>query len=268
MTQLGFCSISALDRSLADAARVAADCGCDGLEVTGRPPHLEPDASLDAVRDAGAAVRGTGIEVVAYGSYLGIGDARTPESARREVEIAAALDTSLLRVWAEADARVPDEGFAETVALLAAACDAAADRGVDVVVERHVGSFADTPERIGRLFAAVARPNLALNYQVLDFLPPDAASAQPDDARRLAPLARYLHLKNYRPNPDPAGPLVPGGSLEGGVLDYRKILAAVIESGYAGPMTLEFVSWEPLPLEEKLAVDVRHARALLAELGA
>ncbi len=268
MTQLGFCSISALDRSLADAARVAAACGCDGVEVTDRPPHLEPGASLDAVRDAGAAVRDAGIEVVAYGSYLGRMGARTPEHARREVEVAAALGTPLLRVWAEPDNGAPDAGFGDVVSLLMATCDAAAERGVEVVVERHVGSFADTPERIDRLFAAVARPNLALNYQVLDFLPPDAVSAQPDDARRLAPRARYLHLKNYRANPDPAGPLAPGGSLAGGVLDYRPILAAVLESGYAGPMTLEFLSWEPLPLEEKLAADVRHARALLAELGA
>ena len=161
----------------------------------------------------------------------------------------------------------PDAGFSDTVSLLATTCDAAAEHGVDVVVERHIGSFGDTPERIGRLFEAVARPNLALNYQVLDFLPPGAVDAQPDDARRLVPLARYLHLKNYRPNPDPQGPLVPGGSLEGGVLDYRAILAAVVEAGYTGPMTVEFVSWEPLPLEEKLAADVRFARTLLAELG-
>ena len=37
-----------------------------------------------------------------------------------------------------------------------------------------MGSWADTPERVERLLAAVARPNLALNYQTLDFLPESA----------------------------------------------------------------------------------------------
>ncbi len=51
------------------------------------------------------------------------------------------------------------------------------------------------------------------------------------------------------------------------MLDYRAILAAAFDAGYAGPLAIEFLSWEPLPIEEKLAADVAHLRALLAELG-
>ena len=205
--------------------------------------------------------------MLAYGSYLGHGEARDEAAAKREVQRTAALDAPLLRVWAETDPTQEDRGFAAQAKLLQLTCDAARDHGIGVVVERHVGSFADTPERIERLFEAVARDELALNYQVLDFLPPEQVDAQPDDARRLVPLARYLHLKNYQPNPQAGGPLAPGGSLEGGVLDYRALLGAVFEAGYAGPMTLEFVSWEPRPLEEKLAADLAYLRGLLAELG-
>lgn len=267
MTRLGFCSISALDRPLAEAARVAADCGLDGLEVTARAPHLDDAASLEAVREAGRSVRDVGLEVLAYGSYLGHATARDAAAVEREVSRAVALGAPLLRVWAESDPEAHDRGFAAQVSLLQATCDAACKHGIGVVVERHVGSFADTPEQIERLFQAVARDELALNYQVLDFLPPDRVDAQPDDARRLVPLARYLHLKNYQPNPQAGGPLAPGGSLEGGVLDYRALLEAVFAAGYDGPMTIEFVSWEPRPLEEKLAADVAYLRGLLAELG-
>jgi sugar phosphate isomerase/epimerase len=80
------------------------------------------------------------------------------------------------------------------------------------------------------------------------------------------PLARYFHLKNMRPAADGAGPMPPGGSLEAGVLDYRSILAAAFDAGYAGPLTIEFLSFEPKPLEEKLAGDARFVRAVLAEL--
>jgi sugar phosphate isomerase/epimerase len=270
---LALCSISALDRPLAAAATLAAAHGLDGLEVTARAPHLDPSAPDESIREAGRAVREAGVAVVAYGSYLGQaapGGGRPASfgaaAAAREAHVAALLGAPLLRVWADCVAGAPDAGFAEVVATLQAACDAAAGAGVSVVVERHLGSFADTPERIAALFGAVARPNLALNYQVLDLLPQRLAAAQPDDARRLVPLARYFHLKNTRPAADGAGPMPPGGSLAGGVLDYRAILAAAFDAGYGGPLTIEFLSFEPRPIEEKLAADVAWLRGVLAEL--
>lgn len=267
---LALCSISALDRPLEAAAALAASRGLDGLEVTARPPHLDPSAPDDAIRDAGRAVRDAGVTVVAYGSYLGQGgrpEALGAAAAAREAHVAALLGAPLLRVWGDHVPAAPDGGFAAVVGTLRAACDAAAREGVTVVVERHIGSFADTPERIEALLAAVERPNLALNYQVLDLLPQRLAAAQPEDARRLVPRARYLHLKNTRPAADGVGPMPPGGSLAGGVLDYRAILAAAFEVGYAGPLTIEFLSFEPRPIEEKLAADVAWLRGVLAELG-
>jgi sugar phosphate isomerase/epimerase len=267
MRKLGFCSISAMDRPLAAAAEVAAGAGLDGLEVTARAPHLDPDVGLDAAREAGRSVRAAGVEVIAYGSYLGRPDVAEQAQAEREVAVAEALETRLLRVWAELPAGSEQneyEAFRHVVELLRGTCDLAEQRGITVVVERHIGSFADTPERIERLLDVVGRSNLALNYQVLDDLPTEQVDAQPEDARHLVRYACYLHLKNYRPNP-PGGSLLPGGSLEGGALDYRRILHAVLDAGYEGPMTFEFLSWEPEPLEEKLAADVEFVRGVLAE---
>jgi sugar phosphate isomerase/epimerase len=262
--KLAFSSISALDRSLAEAAQLAAEAGLDALEVTERFPHLTPGCDLEAATAAGRAVQAAGLEVAAFGSYLGREAPAGPEAATHAAACAAAMETSLLRVWAEPAAGGGDRG--RVVELLQSACDAAAVHDVHVAVERHVGSFADTPERIEALLADVGRDNFALNYQVLDLIAPEAADAQPADAAALAPRARYFHLKNFRPNPG-GGPLLPGGSLAGGVLDYRAILAAAFDAGYAGPLAIEFLSWEPLPIEEKLAADAAHIRALLAELG-
>jgi sugar phosphate isomerase/epimerase len=266
--KLAFCSISALDRSVEEAARLAAAAGLDGLEVTARPPHLNPEAGAPAARPLGEAVRAAGVEVTAYGSYLGHPGRASPEAARGEVAIAAALGSPLLRVWAE---RIESDGDdpRRVVEWIRAACDAAAELGVTVVVERHIGSLADTPENVEALLAAVGRDNFALNYQVLDFLPADQVDAQPADAARLVRHARYFHLKNYRPNPDdPSGRLVPGGSLEGGVLDYPAILRAALAAGYRGPLGFEFLSWEPKPVEEKLAADVAFVRRELAAIRA
>jgi sugar phosphate isomerase/epimerase len=261
---LGFCSISALDRPLAAAAELAATAGFDALEVTARPPHLDPEAGAAAAREQGRAVREVGLEVVAYGSYLGRFEQTEARHARREVALAAALETSLLRVWAEPAGKTPAD-IEPTLAWLIPACDAAASEGITVVVERHLGSFADTPERIAALFERVDRPNLALNYQVLDALPQQRVAAQPADCRELVGRARYFHLKNYRA-PDDGGPLQPGGSLEDGVLDYHAILAAAHDGGYAGPLTLEFLSWDPIPTEEKLTRDIAYLRRVLADV--
>lgn len=261
---LAFCSISALDRPLVQVAELATGLGLDGIEVTARRPHLDPDAGPDVARDAGRAVRAAGSSVVAYGSYLGRFKLVTRAHAEREAARAAALETPLLRVWAEPFEALPDDP-APAVALMQAACDAARGDGITVVIERHLGSFADTPERIERLLDAIDRPNVALNYQVLDFLPADQVSAQPADAARLVRHARYFHLKNYQPNETAGGPLLPGGALDGGVLDYRAILPAALEAGYAGPLTIEFLAADARPVEEKLAADVAFVRGLLAE---
>lgn len=258
---VGFCSLSALDRPLAAAAAAARAAGCDGLEVTARPPHLNPGAGTDAARRAGRAVRDEGLEVLAYGSYLGrfgeVGD----DVPAREVALASAMGAPLLRVWAE-----PLPGGLEPVAsLLRRTGDLARKEGITVVVERHGGSLADTPERIGQLLGAIDRPNVALNYQPMDALPADQAALQPEDAALLAPLSRYVHLKNYRANPEPGGPLLHGGSLEHGVLDVAAMMRAVLVAGYAGPFSVEFLAFDARPVEEKLASDVAFVRRVLEE---
>lgn len=264
---LAFCSISALDRDLAAAARAALAAGCSAIEATARPPHVDPDAGPDAAARQAEAVRREGATIVAYGSYLGRGGRTTSAQAAADVAIAQALGAPRIRVWAEGPGAEGGVPFDACVALLQETAELAGRAGIELVVERHVGSFADTPERIDALLGAIGCENVALNYQVLDLLPESAIGAQADDAARLAGAARYFHLKNYRRNPSAGGPLLPGASLRSGALDYRAILPAAWRAGYAGPLTFEFLSWEARPLEEKLADDVAFVREILARAG-
>jgi sugar phosphate isomerase/epimerase len=263
--RLAFSSVSVLDRSIEDAAALAARNGLDGLEVVAHAPHLDPDTGPEGARAIGRAVREAGLEVTAYGSYLGRFGRTALAHARREAEIAAALETKLVRVWAEPLDDDPTD-LEPVLELVRLACDAAAPEGITVVIERHLGSFADFPSRIDRLLDAVDRPNAALSYQVLDFLPPAAVPGQAADAARLAGRARYFHLKNYQRNPEGDGPLYPGGSLRHGVLNYRAILSAALAAGYDGPLAIEFLAADARPLEQKLADDVAFVREVLSDL--
>lgn len=268
MPHIAFCSISAMDRSLAGAAALAARCGADGIEVTARAPHLDATASLDDVREVGERIRAMGLEVTAYGSYLSYGGPDFAPQVRDEVQRAHALGTRRLRVWAGHAEGAGDAHRSDVVDLLRAAGDASAPVGIDVVVERHNGTFADTAERTEALLDAVDRENVVLNYQVLDGLPMSEAEKQPEDARRLIPRSRYFHVKNYRPNPLSSGPMLLGGDLRDGVLDYRGIFGAAVRAGYRGPYGIEFLAFDQRPLEGKLAAGIEWLRGLLEEVGA
>jgi sugar phosphate isomerase/epimerase len=260
---LGLCSIAALDRPLADVARAAAGAGLDGLEITARPPHLAPDDDA-SVEQARARAGEHGLAVVAYGAYYGVPDRAQPAHAARDVAVARALGAPRIRVWANP---VPgsEERVEPVVESMRAICDRAADAGIDVVVERHLGSWADTAERVEALLAEVDRPNFALNYQVLDVLPEDRVDEQPADAARLAGRARYMHVKNYRPPEEPGGRLRFGAGLEDGVLDYPAILIAAARAGYRGPLAIEFLAGDGRPLDERVDEDARYLRRVWAE---
>lgn len=267
MPTVALCSICLMDRSLADATALAARCGADGIELTARAPHLDAAADLDEVRHAGERVRASGLEVTAYGSYLSYTGPGYEADVAREVARAAALGTRLLRVWAghpDGAAGARDD----VVSMLRAASEAAATHGIEVVIERHGGTLADRAERAEALLDAVDRANVRLNYQVLDGLPAAEAAAQPDDARRLAPRSSYFHVKNYRANPVPGGPLLLGGDLETGVLDYLPIFSAAVEAGYRGPYGIEFVAFDARPVEGKVAAGIAWLRRALSEAGA
>lgn len=263
--KLGVASICMLDLPLGSVIETAAAYGLDGIEITGRRSHLGPDASLDDARAAGEQVRAAGMEVLAFGSYVGRRDLQRDEDVRRAVAMTVALRAPLLRVWAEPFPGQPDD-LTPVVALLQRAADEAARHDITIVVERHAGSLADTVDRIEDLLRAVDRPNVGLNYQPLDDIHVEDAAREPADCARLVRHARYVHVKNYGAD-GVAGRVRPFASIAGGVLDWHAILAAALAAGYDGAASIEFVdSAGERPAQEKLRDDVAFLRRVLDEI--
>lgn len=263
--KLGLATIVGLCHPLEEVLDVAAALGLDGIEITGRSPHLRPGASARTVAEVRHAAQARDLEVLAFGSYVGFRGAFERSDADTAVAIARDLGATRLRVWAESPSgRLDDRGFSAAVSLLKHCCDEAAVHRVEVVVERHRQSFADSAPNVERLLHAVGRKNLSLNYQPLDHLPADAAATVPADARRLAPLASYAHLKNYEVRNSQSRTLELGSSLAAGALDYRAILKASVDAGFEGPLVLEFTSdEESTPFEHRVRRDIDFLRELL-----
>lgn len=247
-----------LDRPLGEVAATAAALGLDGVEVTARPPHLDMTKEhSSAMADVRSIVEDAGSRVIALGSYLGTRERTAFGYATVDAVSAGEMGASFLRVWAHGG-----EG------LIRYACSRVEVPGLRIVVERHINTLADTPQRCREFIAAVDHPLCSLNYQVLDNLPLGAADVQADEARELAPITGYVHLKNYLPPKEPGGPMRPWAPLASGVLDYRAILGALLDAGYTGPLAFEFLSSDPRPAEERLAEDVAFVRSVLDERSA
>lgn len=266
--KLGLATIVGLSHPLEEVLDIAKATGLDGVEITGRPPHLTSEPKPGELEAARQAVHARGLEVLAFGSYVGFRGRFAHRDVESAVATAIALGTSRLRVWAESPTGSFDrQGFSELVALLQTCCDVAGSHDIDVVVERHDHSFADTAERVERLLDTVNRANLALNYQPLDRLPVAACSQLPEDARELAARAEYFHLKNYRVENTPSPTLELGASLADGALDYARILESTLDAGYSGPLVLEFTDDDDSKtLAERVEADVDFLRQTLAPL--
>jgi sugar phosphate isomerase/epimerase len=105
----------------------------------------------------------------------------------------------------------------------------AADAGIVLTVEPHVGGLAESPALTLALLDAVPGLKLTLDYAHFTCLgyPQDAIDV-------LAPHAAHVHLRQARPGALQA-------KLEHGTLNFAAMLATLDRSGYAGHLAIEYV---------------------------
>ena len=111
--------------------------------------------------------------------------------------------------------------------------DYAADRGVVIGMEAHVGSALDTAEKSVQLVASIDSPHLGLNFDISHF---DVLGIPIEEAVRLmAPYAVHTHVKDQRGKAPDYEFLVPGE----GEFDFVAYLRAMHAAGYRGSITAE-----------------------------
>jgi sugar phosphate isomerase/epimerase len=155
---------------------------------------------------------------------------------RRAVEFAAHANASHMTIlpgvqWED---ETPEASFARCVAELEWRLKYAADAGVTVSIEAHLGSIAPTPTEARKLLAAVSGLTLTLDYTHFVY-----QGFSNEDCEGLLSYASHFHARGGAPKRLQT-------SLKESAIDYRQVLERMKEVRYSGYFAIEYVwiDWE------------------------
>lgn len=191
----GFCSASFRELSSDDVIRLAGDADLTVIEWGGK--HLPPGdlAAADVIdtecADAGVVTGAYDSDYFAGSAHGFAGSANQDPDA--VLDTAAELGARAVRVWAGSrpSTEVSSEDLEVIAEALASLCDEAASYQLQISIEYHPQTLADTPVSTLGLIERVNRDNLYVHWRRRPGL--SAADAQ----RELALLANklsYLHV--------------------------------------------------------------------------
>jgi sugar phosphate isomerase/epimerase len=230
---------------------IASGCGYAGVSLrTVRGQNdlgsLE-EFSPSRIGETRGRFEAAGIEVacVASGASFSSPDPgerrRQIETAGRYAEIARGLGSRYLRVFG--GARAPGIGEEEGKDLIAeglgAACDLAAERGIEVLLETHdsLSRGADAAEVVAR----ADKPNLFILWDVLHSL--RFGETLRETWGRIGPLVRHVHLKDASAYGPDGFDLVLLGR---GRVPLREAVGLLFREGYEGSLEFEWEKgWHP-----------------------
>ena len=227
---LGLCSVTFRALPALDVARLAAAAGLETIEwgADVHAPWQDPDQLTRVARLS----REFGLRICSYGSYYRAGD--DPDEQFAIVARAAVLlGAPRVRVWAGvrgSEQASPAERERVGRALQSAA-DLAAERGLELALEFHEGTLADTPAAVRQLLTDVDRANLRSYWQPPVGLADEAAVA---GLREMIDLVSGLHVFSWWPDRQ-RRPLAERAGL------WRSVLAAFEPLGGPPDTLLEFV---------------------------
>ena len=243
--------------SLEESLRQIAACGYSGVEIMADvphayPPHMDPrrrKAVVDLCRELRLAITNlNAFTLIAQGDTWHPSWIEPDPAARaRRIEhtlgaLQLARDLGAPGISLEPGGPLP-EGMDRTAAMalyrdgLKAVLPAAAQCGVDLLVEPEPHLLIERPEEFEELLAGLSHPRMGLNFDIGHFycVGVDPAAA----ARRLAPHIRHVHLEDIAASREHRH-LVPGR----GTIPLKSVLDALADVGYTGWITVELYPYE------------------------
>jgi sugar phosphate isomerase/epimerase len=245
MAKAGLCTIADKGCSAIEMIDMAAAAGAQGIEVWAQPDQIYyplDQAQLSEIRRYAAS---KSVAIVAVGSYLGREDrmAEVPLTVEGELDLAEALGARLLRVWPGRRnyEQLSEAERSELMGTIRRWGQAAAERGVTIVLERHNGTLLNRWEGTREILDRIGHEAVCLNYQVVDpATPAEWRTRSVADYRDLLPVSAHAHLQNYAWD-EAAGKRV-RTYLDAGLVDYSELGDAARAAGYEGWFMVEFLA--------------------------
>lgn len=245
-----------------DMLEQARDLGFDAVEIVGlEPPEGMPEEEYAARLRKTAEKLKLPVSNYTFSSDLLRARSMEEEIARiqRQIQLAGILGAVSVR-HDVTQGPLPGGQFIsyeENLPLLAGACRRTAqygqEQGIFVMTENH-GTYSQDSSRIEKLLTAVHHPNFGLLLDIGNFL---CADEDPVHAvGRLAPYARYVHVKDFiirsgawdEPGEGflrtRGGNFIRGTIAGQGNVPVRQCLQILKNAGYDGVVALEFEGLE------------------------
>lgn len=266
---LSVCTISFRHQliALSDIATWAQKHGFTGIELWGAHAiNLEPEDQFDA-----AWLGSLGLEVPMISDYLPLEGAeiRALRHLERLCRLANRWEAPKLRTFAgnRGSAVVTREERKVWVARLRNLASLAAAHGVQLVVETHPNTLADTLASTCQLLEEVDHPAMGINFDVLHVW--EAGDDPLESLRVLESQVCHFHLKNIDKRENlgvfaPANVYAAAGSRDGmvplleGAFDYRTFLQSL---GFMGQQDAS-LEWFGPDVKNVLARDCRDISVL------
>ncbi|OAN14052.1 3-dehydroshikimate dehydratase [Photobacterium jeanii] len=265
--KLSICTISFRHQltSLEHLAEWARRSGFDGIELWGvHAIGLEQQPQYDA-----KWLRSMGLSISMLSDYLPIvGDKHLGQQKCEHIcRLANYWQTNKVRTFAghQASRSVTASERQAMVNRLRAICHYAEQQGLEVLVETHPNTLADTPASTWQLLQEVDHPVLKLNFDILHVW---EAGAEPIDFHhQVAEYVGHYHLKNIASRKQldvfsPDNVYSPAGTRHGmvplfdGAFDYRRFLAQIgLEADKSASLEWFGHDVKSTLLQDKAAID-------------
>lgn len=196
MSHLSFCTISFRHQliSLPELASWGQKSGFQGIELWGaHAKNLSHIESLNA-----QWLQDFNLSVSMISDYLSLDKPKNDALAQCQelCSLAQRWQTSKLRTFAgnKGSADTHAEEFLQIVSRLRFYCHILEEHGLNLLIETHPNTFADTTESTLKLLDAVSCNNLKVNFDVLHIW--EAGEDAVNAWHKLFPYIQHMHLKN------------------------------------------------------------------------
>ncbi|MBM7563230.1 sugar phosphate isomerase/epimerase family protein [Paenibacillus sacheonensis] len=266
MISLGVNSVLFKNYDFAQAARLIAACGFDGVEISaiqGMCEHLDLARWEEQKEELQAIAKEHGLKFLSM-EVASLADERLIPA----FQAAAAIGIPVINVGPGGKSGV-EEDLERSISELARLSDIAASYGVTLCVKAHVGNaIYNTPTTLAAM-DKIASPAFGIDMD------PSHVHRSGENAEEALPAVlsrvKHIHIRDCKGRAQGPGPIELQACGRGDI-DLFGYCAAMVEGGYDGPVVLEVIGASPEHgIEQVTAVAAEsygYLNACLKKLGA